>query len=72
MKCYDCAVTGDTATEDTVAIGVCRRCGLVVCADHGRVTQVLVHRPNGVGKATSDRPARRVLCSPCHSAERPH
>ena len=66
MKCYDCDLTGK---DDSVAIGICQRCSLVVCPDHGHVTQTAVHRPNGMGRSTSARPARRVVCRTCHSAE---
>ncbi|NSC24510.1 DUF2180 family protein [Streptomyces albus subsp. chlorinus] len=69
MKCYDC----DLAERgDTTAIGVCSRCGLVVCRAHARVTQVLVHLQRGPGKSSGDRPARRVVCGTCYGAEHPN
>ncbi|GGV30349.1 DUF2180 family protein [Streptomyces spectabilis] len=66
MKCYDCDLDGRGATT---GIGICSRCNLVVCADHGHVTPTVLHRPGGLGKATRDRPGRRVVCRTCHAAE---
>ncbi|MGA4838197.1 DUF2180 family protein [Streptomyces sp. G45] len=66
MNCYDCALDGGGASA---GIGICSRCNLAVCADHARVTPVLVHRSAGLGRATADRPGRRVVCGTCHAAE---
>ncbi|MDJ1134392.1 DUF2180 family protein [Streptomyces iconiensis] len=66
MKCYDCDQNG---RSDTTPIGVCSRCNLVICPEHGRVTQALVHLVRGTGKSTSDLPARRAVCLTCHAAE---
>ncbi|WP_143665295.1 DUF2180 family protein, partial [Streptomyces cacaoi] len=68
MKCYDCDLAG---RSDSTAVGVCARCGLVVCRDHGKVSQTLVHLRRGPGRSTSDVPARRLLCGTCHGAEHP-
>ncbi|MET9295688.1 DUF2180 family protein [Streptomyces sp. NPDC003077] len=68
MKCYDCALSG---RSDTTAIGVCTRCGLVICRDHGRVTRTVIHQSRGTGASTTGRPARRAVCQTCYGAEYP-
>ncbi|WP_037613009.1 DUF2180 family protein [Streptomyces albus] len=67
MKCYDCNLSGGSGTP----IGVCSRCGLVICHEHGRVTEAVVHLSRGPGRSTSDRPARRAVCHTCYGAEHP-
>ncbi|MEW2529280.1 MULTISPECIES: DUF2180 family protein [unclassified Streptomyces] len=67
MKCYDCALDG---RSDTAGIGICSRCHLVVCTDHGHVTPLVLHQAGGMGKATRDLPGRRVVCHTCYAAER--
>ncbi|MFF3563788.1 DUF2180 family protein [Streptomyces sp. NPDC002574] len=66
MKCYDCL---QEARRDTEEIGICSRCNLFVCADHALVIRHLVHQPNGLGRATSRLPARRLVCTTCRAAE---
>ncbi|MFH8552841.1 DUF2180 family protein [Streptomyces kasugaensis] len=67
LKCYDCCLAD---RNGKVPVGICCRCGLAVCAEHAHVAQSTIHRMAGMGKSTSDLPARRVLCQTCHGAER--
>ncbi|MEU2617756.1 DUF2180 family protein [Streptomyces sp. NPDC007157] len=66
MHCYDCAQDG---RDDTIGIGACTRCGLFTCADHSRILRTTVQRPIGVIPMTSVRPARRLVCGSCRTAE---
>jgi len=66
MKCYDCTLE---ARDETVAVGVCRGCGLFTCSDHSEVVPAAVHRPNGLGASYSRLSGRRVVCLTCRAAE---
>ncbi|MFE4970365.1 DUF2180 family protein [Streptomyces sp. NPDC056660] len=66
MHCYDCAQDG---RNETTGIGACTRCGLFTCADHARILRTAVQRPIGVIPMTSVRPARRLVCGSCRTAE---
>lgn len=62
MKCYDCTLE---VREDSVAIGVCNRCGLFTCQDHSDVVSVPVVLSNGLGSSYQRTPARSVVCRTC-------
>ncbi|MFG2294591.1 DUF2180 family protein [Streptomyces sp. NPDC048603] len=66
MNCYECT-TGPGPVRTAVA--VCRECGVGLCGDHLRVEAHELHRPAGLGKTTTELPARRVVCPVCASAE---
>lgn len=66
MTCYDCVLEDRTGTP---AIGVCARCGLAACQNHARVLTSLISQVNGMGVSTGPVPARRFVCTACHTAE---
>ncbi|WP_079001362.1 DUF2180 family protein [Streptomyces sp. AS58] len=66
MNCYECVVG---AGPVRAAVGICRECGAGLCTEHLRIETVEMHRPAGMGKSTSDLPARRMVCPVCASSE---
>ncbi|MER7895740.1 DUF2180 family protein [Streptomyces sp. NPDC003007] len=64
MQCYDCLA----ADRTTVAAAVCVSCGAGLCAEHVREENREVRQVVGMGKATHDPPARRLLCAACSFA----
>ncbi|GGM15326.1 hypothetical protein GCM10010129_69400 [Streptomyces fumigatiscleroticus] len=69
MHCYDCLQEG---RADSAGIGMCARCGLFTCQDHGHVVREHVHRAGGLGRTTSPVQARRFVCDTCRTAETAH
>jgi hypothetical protein len=66
MICHDCT---QRDRRDSAAVGVCTRCGLASCLDHGRVLGSEVRHANGMGRTTGPLKARRFLCTVCSTAE---
>ncbi|MFJ3973857.1 DUF2180 family protein [Streptomyces sp. NPDC090021] len=66
VNCYECT-SGSGTTR--AAVAVCRECGVGLCAGHLRVERHEMLRPAGLGKTTTDVPARRVVCPVCATAE---
>ncbi|AXE24219.1 hypothetical protein C0216_12815 [Streptomyces globosus] len=66
MNCYECAAGSG---PPRVAVAVCRECGVGLCTGHARVETHELLRPAGLGKTTTDLPARRVVCPVCAAAE---
>ncbi|MBR8638857.1 DUF2180 family protein [Streptomyces tuirus] len=64
MHCYDCLA----ADRTTVAAAVCGSCGAALCAEHVHEERKQVRQVVGMGKATHDPPARRLLCAVCSYA----
>ncbi|TFV30121.1 DUF2180 family protein [Streptomyces sp. T1317-0309] len=67
MRCFDCP-DPETGSPDTEAVALCRRCGAALCRQHLITLERSVHRPAGLGPATSPIPVRRILCSWCNRA----
>ncbi|MBT2367273.1 DUF2180 family protein [Streptomyces sp. ISL-10] len=65
MDCYDC----HSLKRATTAVAVCHRCGVALCSEHLYIETQEIHRDRGLGKSTSDIPARFVVCSACRRAE---
>ena len=73
MKCYKCAKEG----KDTDAIGICVVCGMGLCIDHVRVTEVSFWEVNymdnievsAIGLENRvERKAPRFLCDDCYAS----
>ncbi len=65
MQCYDCLGMDRTTT----AAAVCSMCGAAVCAEHVHEEREQIQELVGMGKATHDSPARKMLCLICARAE---
>ncbi|WP_409142041.1 DUF2180 family protein [Cellulosimicrobium sp. RS] len=63
MNCYEHAQEG----RETVAVGVCPRCGAAVCAEHAGECRVEIVRSNGVGSPTLGQ-HRVVCCDRCRAS----
>jgi hypothetical protein len=63
MNCYDCHVAGTT----TAAVGICRSCGVGVCATHLRWETHDHSRHAGPGNPTPE-PTRSLICTSCTTA----
>ncbi|MER6618522.1 DUF2180 family protein [Streptomyces xantholiticus] len=66
MDCYEC----HSLDRSTTAVAVCRECGVALCSRHLHVETHEMYREAGMGKSTSDIPARRIVCPACRRAER--
>ncbi|GAU71145.1 putative hypothetical protein [Streptomyces sp. NBRC 110611] len=65
MECYEC----HSLHRSTSAVAVCRECGVALCASHLHVETQQMRKEAGLGKSTSEVPARRVVCPTCRRAE---
>ncbi|MFE5189757.1 DUF2180 family protein [Streptomyces sp. NPDC056628] len=66
MKCYEC----DRSDRATDAVAVCQVCGAAVCAEHVHTEPVQIRGSAQPGKVIHSRPARRMTCPVCHTAEK--
>ncbi|UQA92009.1 DUF2180 family protein [Streptomyces halobius] len=65
MECYECHSLHRSAS----AVAVCRECGVALCEGHLYVETQPMSKKAGLGKSTSEVPARRVVCPACRRAE---
>ena len=66
MNCYECNQL-DRATD---AVAVCNVCGAAVCPEHVHSEPVQMRGPPQPGKVIHSRPARRLTCPVCRTAEK--
>ena len=67
MQCYDCLVDDHVTT----AVAVCSSCGAALCEEHVRAEHREIRQLVGVGRATHEPSARRLVCGVCYRAESP-
>ncbi|MEW1996950.1 DUF2180 family protein [Streptomyces coelicoflavus] len=66
MHCLDC----QTAGSNSPCVGVCRRCGAGVCAQHARIATHSMRLGPVIG-TPAEAEARTVLCPLCAAAWAP-